>query len=225
MTAVNIFVLPDQVRVWTNGACVDADGVLVSIDQKVGLLPHLNAVIAVRGPAAALAFATFWLGSCHETFDGMVDGMGGTLSRMIEHHSEAWRARGPGVTFELLAAGFSESRRAPEVYWIESSDTLEVRRRGDCSITPSGEEGALARRLAAEFPGMSERKALSSETVQLRLMDLQRETEYPSNWGERPIMRGVGGFAQLTTVFRDRIATRVVKRWPDRIGEKIGGAA
>jgi hypothetical protein len=31
----------------------------------------------------------------------------------------------------------------------------------------------------------------------------------------------VGGFVQLTTVTRDEISTRVIHRWPDRVGEPI----
>jgi hypothetical protein len=33
---------------------------------------------------------------------------------------------------------------------------------------------------------------------------------------------GVGGFAQLTTVTRDAITTRIVRRWSDQIGNIIG---
>jgi hypothetical protein len=33
---------------------------------------------------------------------------------------------------------------------------------------------------------------------------------------------GVGAFAQLTTVTRDAITTRIVHRWPDHIGDIIG---
>ena len=38
------------------------------------------------------------------------------------------------------------------------------------------------------------------------------------------LMRGnfcIGGAAELTIITKDRIEQRVVKRWPDKIGERI----
>jgi hypothetical protein len=34
---------------------------------------------------------------------------------------------------------------------------------------------------------------------------------------------GIGGFVQLTSVYRDRIVTKVLNRWPDRVGDFATG--
>ncbi|TDR89111.1 hypothetical protein [Enterovirga rhinocerotis] len=224
MTACNIFVLSDQIRVWTDGAAVDTDGHLIHRQQKVGFLPHLNAVVVIRGPALAPPMVELWLGSLHETFDDLVDGLSATLRGLIQDHADKWEVRGAGSAFELLLAGFSESRKTPEVYWIEDSRRLDdIKRRGAISIVPA--DDVTTRRLTEAFPGMSEKKALRSDDVQLRLMELQRDVRARPNFYDGLPSGGVGAFAQLTTVTRSGISTRIVRRWPDRIGKKLGGAS
>jgi hypothetical protein len=34
---------------------------------------------------------------------------------------------------------------------------------------------------------------------------------------------GIGGFVQLTSIYRDRIVTKVLHRWPDRVGDFAAG--
>lgn len=49
----------------------------------------------------------------------------------------------------------------------------------------------------------------------------QRGVSAPQGGREEPSY-GVGGFAQLTMLSRDGIATQVVRRWPDEVGRRLG---
>jgi hypothetical protein len=35
---------------------------------------------------------------------------------------------------------------------------------------------------------------------------------------------GIGGFVQLTSIYRDRIVTKILHRWPDRVGDFAAGS-
>jgi hypothetical protein len=53
----------------------------------------------------------------------------------------------------------------------------------------------------------------------LAIIELQRASSHPT--GERNVaMRNMSGFAQLTTIVRGSIKTRVIHRWSDR-GAKL----
>jgi hypothetical protein len=48
------------------------------------------------------------------------------------------------------------------------------------------------------------------------MLEMQRQTKLPSDYG------AIGGFAQCTTIYPDRIEQRILRRWhEDQVGQRL----
>jgi len=221
MTAINVFIRPDAVHVLTDGAGYAPDGRLLTIEQKVIPLASLSVVLAARGIIGLLHLYAEQISKSFTTFDGLVEGVTAEVWKVIEHSQGKFS---PGILeahFDLIIAGWSERRDRAEMYLLCNHDTYgipawELAQADDGYISPGSEE--LFARLRAR--GVDVFEKLDPETDGLRIIEEQRGMTWPPAAGGEPI-RVVGGFCQLTTVRRDEITTRILKRWPDRIGERI----
>jgi hypothetical protein len=120
----------------------------------------------------------------------------------------------------MIVAGWGE--RGPEAFMVSSFDGY-----GDRAMTvmPVGDIGLLG---ATPEIGAAVRKWIPSlrscdfdpDIHGLPLLELERTTPQPVP-GQQALLHIVGGFGQLTTVRRDSIETRILARWPDKIGERI----
>lgn len=217
MSAANVFLFVDRIVIWTDGASYDADGRLLSCHSKVGLLPHLNAALIVRGPILKGPLLTQQLGGCG-TFDELVSALPATIANAVLRHRHVWDLCTHGDSYEVIVTGWSEERGQPESYRLKSIAPDDVEALSAVSIAPANDR--LIEKMQAEFPGADD-AILGQLDVGLRLIEMQRELRFP-NVGSHSEIRGVGGFAQLTVIARDRIETAIVKRWPDRVGELMG---
>lgn len=90
-----------------------------------------------------------------------------------------------------------------------------------CAPVPTAEAAR-----AAGVTAQIEIDAFDPEIDGLKLLEVQRLV--PSAFDMRhPDRTGsiVGGLGMLTTITRDGISTKVVKRWPDRVGRLIAERA
>lgn len=218
MSALNVFLFPDVIHVWTDGALYDADGTLLMSTTKVGPLPHLNAAVMTRGPALALPLLTHCLGVLFSTFDDLVVGLSEAVAQFVTYQGEVLGECSHGTTFEVVVAGWSESRGQPEAYLVRSADLGRVSMLGSEHVSPAND--ILVERMKGEFPG-STQADLRTIDVARRLMELQREIRVEQVEGQGKIC-GVGGFCQVTTITPAAIMTGIVRRWPDVVGEKMG---
>lgn len=131
-----------------------------------------------------------------------------------------------GATFDLVVAGLSSSR-GPDSFLICDHDRYggaawSVIPLGPVCIAPADEE-TLARMALTEAELAGDIDPVEDG---LRIIEAQRHCKAIQGEETEPSY-GVGGFAQLTTVRAGEITTRILRRWPDRIGEKLGqiGAA
>ncbi|TDR93807.1 hypothetical protein [Enterovirga rhinocerotis] len=219
MSAANIFLFSNAIVVWTDGALYRSDGTLSSVGPKVGLMPHLSAALVTRGPALAVPFLTHFLSVRFATFDELVAGFGKATRTAAEIYAEAFAICEHGADFEAYVAGWPKDRPEPEVYRVSSLDFDDVQKLRSVTVAP-GRPDIIAQ-LEAEY-GHLGHAGLSLPEVGLRLLELQRERIRREQVPGGPEICGIGGFAQVTTITRELAQTQILKRWPDRIGERMG---
>jgi hypothetical protein len=216
MSAINVVVLEDRSHLITDGAAIDQHGNLVCTMAKVLPLPHLNCAIAFRGsPAMQSIFFAGIQSSGLSSFAGLRS----HLSEVLRQHIEPVRGQvvaqygqaacdadifivGAGCAFVLA----THDGNAPGVPAWQPVDIEGV------FFAPSN--AAVATEFARIQIEFSDQKAIE-------LVTRQRGIAAPLAANPEPGPCSVGGFVQATSVFADRIETKVLKHWPDKIGSPM----
>lgn len=217
MTALNTFVTPDAIHIATDGASWLPDGRIVHEGQKVAILAHLPAVIALRGPSLLIPSLVANVSANFTEFDGLAAAAPVLFRAVHDQYRTEMEKRGIADDTprdsEFVLAGWSDERRRLEAYGLQSHDRYgrepwqpyEIRS-GNCNVAPS--DSVLLEKVSA----VDIEDLLSDpESVVLGIMELQREIPLELDDGRK--MSVVGGFCQHTTLTRDGISTRIVKRW------------
>lgn len=186
-------------------------------------LPHLRAALAARAPSLFLSLIGQELGSRFESFDALVQHGVEAVRVHVDACAAVFEQCILGSDFDLVIAGFSEKRDRGETYTITSrerasSSAWTMNHCGPEFVSPYNAElqerlNSLAK--SPLHPG-SDPVALG-----LAVMEEQRGMRGEQAAGHPPAA-GVGGFCQLTTITREAIQTRILRRWNDRIGEPLG---
>ena len=122
------------------------------------------------------------------------------------------------LKFDIALVGWHQ-KRGPTGIFISSIDRpgAPAFRAVDVNefITPSTDE--LFKQVSPTFL----RSDFDVERDMVAIAEQQRLIKEP--YGPRKIQSSrVGGFLQLTTVTQDGISSKVIHRWPDKIGKRIG---
>lgn len=224
MTAINVIRQRDRILMFTDGACYSADGVLLALGAKVLPIVHMRAAIATRGSVIALPIYYLKLAMAFATFDEMVADGGRVVEAAYDENFHALTQSGESEV-EIIIAGFSESRDQPETWVVSSCERggLEpfVLTPAPAAIVAPGLDPSVIR--ARGFNSEADVLArFDPETDGVFYMEQQRlrptNTTTGGDHGDRFI---IGGFCQLTEITRRGISQRILKRWPDKIGEPI----
>lgn len=202
MSAINIWLGPDSVTVVTDGAHLNPKGELVGIASKVAGLPHLNAVVATRSARPLLEMLSVSLGG-YSTFDELAAHFGLVVPMLANLSGSIVTDFG----YEAVLAGWSEKDDEPQVWG---------------GIRPAKAEFACRRLGGYRAPlsdGINADVPLSGA---LDLIEAQRMATFAPYGGKA--FHIIGGFAEQSTVTRHGIASCVLKRWPDEIGQPIAPA-
>lgn len=219
MTAINVFRHADRVVMLTDSAFLERDGRLHSPAPKVYAMPHLSAVMAVRGIRALSMMLADFISPMAQSYDELSETMPGKLRDLWRPVKKKWeedsRAGPGGGDFELVVAGISESS-GPNCYALTSTGMNGLRpwERVDLDYAVSPVDGSMGPECVKDLI----HRYADSAAISLMLAQRNVRTVYGSS--ELPICT-VGGFIQETIVTRQSISTRVIHRWPDVIGEKI----
>ena len=225
MSAVNIFRQTDAVHVVTDGYAIDdtaepGTGAYFAV-PKVFPLPHLNAVVAARGVLLAPWLMAMCIARSGDSYDA-------AKQRAVQSARDCAGSLANlprGGLFEFYVAGFSETTGA-DSYCVTSSEATgvpvwQVVDLGTSSFAPSDQSvlDEMQRGLPANLRTLDD---LDPEREGLRVLELQRARHFT---GVDSVERmNIGCFAQITTVTRDAITTRILRRWPDEIGKRTGPA-
>jgi hypothetical protein len=212
MTALNVFLRKDAVHVLTDGAACDPNGDLVKAVSKVFPLAHTNAVLATRGVNGLLPLLGFAVDGA-PSFDATADILPAKTREILASVSHAQGGTDLG-TLDVVLAGISETRGPACLavfnhsnYGVPASELQEL----DGFVSPSNPE------LFATF---------EANGLDIHGRDFNPEFDGPWIMSKQRDIPGsmVGCFCQLTTVTADEITTRIVRRWPDRVGLLIDPA-
>lgn len=209
MTAIVAVRTPDGVAIFSDGAVCDGQGVMDGVSTKPIVLPHLPAVLALRCGLPVHDAAARAADARYGNFDQLLAEFLPVLKAEMDAMPE--EEFGPlGRDLDGILAGWSLERERPELYLI---------REGDVSGLPWGlvEAPLVVMPMDAEVAG-----SLASEGIDLRHPDITNIEPWGVSVMEK--MRGrypVGGFIQLTALTREMTISRIVLRWPDRLGDRL----
>ncbi|MCO5129277.1 MAG: hypothetical protein M9932_01765 [Xanthobacteraceae bacterium] len=213
MSAINTLIQNDRVHLYTDAAAYLPDGEIQAILPKVRMLPHINAAMAMRGPFLGLAPIAEVL-SLAGSFDDLKANIVSVLQNCADQFEHLLGQCSLGSDFEVVIAGLSETT-GPSAYLVASHD-----RYGEpwaiidligFSATPANADVHGRIQNIANGRGVD---GLDPVADGLAIMQAQRESRFED-------IVGVGGFAQLTTIDANGVHSRIIHRWPDRIGGKV----
>jgi hypothetical protein len=230
MSAVNALVQSDAVHLMTDGLLYANGKVLQTDFSKCLPLKRCRAAVATTGPASFAYLLAEMLANC-TSFDEVVakdrEWFRGAFDWYVAHERN-----GASEYATVVLIGWLECENRPAAFAIELSNGGEKK---DFVRSNSGhiDEGSIAHDLtelpilanpvppvedliAGGWPIGVDRDKRDAARDLLHMMEIQRQ---------RPASDGrhyVGGQAVLTTVTREGVAQRVVRRWPeDRAGKPI----
>ena len=226
MTAANTIVHQDHVDILSDGAIYDYDGALTATVSKVWALPPLPAALTARGPAFLLPFLAVRVSDAAGSFDDLLPIIVEQARKSAELDASLFEHHPAGQSFELFVAGWSAQHRRAMAFTLASFETCgreswTLHDIGPGIVSPADE--ALGERI-----GDLEINLLSADCVPeidgLILLEEQRARSWPITGTDR-VEHIVGGHAQLTTVNEQGVTSRILRRWPDRIGQRIAPQA
>lgn len=211
MSAINVLIQTDRVHLYSDGAIYQPDGQLSGIGPKVRLLPHINAAMAMRGSFLGLAPIAEEL-SVAPSFDRLKEGIVDCLKKCAVAYGHLISQCSAGPDFEVVIAGISETT-GPSAYLVPShahyGAPWSIVDLEGLSATPTSD--VVHQRICELAAGRSADQ-LDPVADGVTIMEAQRKAKDGAF---------VGGFAQLTTIDADGVHSRVIHRWPDRLGVKI----
>lgn len=220
MTAINLFASGPRGLLMTDTAAYDDDGIVHSFVSKSITIPRLRMALATRGMIAMLPALAARIDLMSTSFDHLIDeGSDGIAQWFAEQDHDGAMER----DFELSAIGWSESRKAVIAIQMASIDIP-----GRAAFQWSG--GAV---LIGPNPPMQDLidagvlvngifDERDIEASLLKVMEIQRS--YRVRLGTDPSLperHCVGGQVIVTEVTERGIAQRIVRTWPDHLGQHI----
>lgn len=223
MSAINSVIKRNSVHLITDAASYDAEGLLIATVPKVALLPHLNAAVACRGPRVSVPLFADILSAAASTYDKLKAKAPAFVRDLQPMLQASFAYCSLGVEFDIVVAGISKSI-GPDAwllcshtrYGVEPFSTVQL-----AELTTLPGDLDIRARFIDRVPHDVE--AFDPERDGLAVLEAQRAA--PINHAGDQCFVGVGGFAQLTTITREGITTKVIHHWPDEVGQPIGSAA
>lgn len=159
---------------------------------KVFSVPHLSAAFALRGVSSMLLAVSLRLCDTFQSFDAMAEGAGDMLAGMFQPLPKPYPVE---ANTDLVLAGWSERRKRPEAYAAYSYDANGTGAPA-FTVVPL-EPGMIAPHVPVDDLDMDSGDFLHAVAK-------RQEAAHPG---------AIGGFWQETTIWRDRIETRILERW------------
>ena len=226
MSLVLSVVYGDSVQMLTDGAAIDPAGNLLSVTRKVSASSSPLLAISGRGDSHLITMIReASMVACEgRSFDETLD----IIETMLREIADTVASKGIG--FEVIIAGFSETRGAShyamashgDIEWLPPYHMTHVEHPAinfGCEWNEQilAEEGVTGEMLAAAGD-----VALSLFGPQIG--EMMRRTSgmpMPSILHNRPDQCIVGGHLDLTTVTRSSAVIERIHEWPDEIGLPI----
>lgn len=222
MSAINIIKHRDSVHMLTDGAAYGLDGNALFEGPKAFSLPNLPAVIAVRGPASLTPLLVPMISAKGvKSYDDLAAEAAAIAKETQHAFFSLLSVCQFGADFDFVFAGIKASGE-PHAGIVCSHDRhgiepWQVTELGECSMLPG--DAAIHAAFAERYSHIASGDELDPARDGLAILEIQRacSVNVPGAADDFAI---VGGFAQLTSVYPDRIETRCLKRWTsERLAE------
>jgi hypothetical protein len=230
MTGIVVVPAGDAIVFATDGAIYDpTTGFLIGSCSKVALIPECSCVITQRGAAG-------FLQDVHSRLAGRRD-YDAILQDAVEVCREVTALYAAHYKFDpiwsMTICGWSNERSQLEIYALRSREYhMRNEMTGMFDIVPPMTLYPIEAILSSPMPSLELRQKFGVNlenldgqdaiNISVRLLCAARFSTAPDETStEADFNFNIGCFVQLTVLQRDRIESRIVHRWPDRVGEKI----
>ena len=226
MTAFFMARLEDQILTVADGAFYHPSGKVVGFTTKMLHLNEHQTVMVCQGPAFLLRYVNFHTLTNIDGFDQIITMLPGLLKHAYEQMPVEF---GKSRMFYCAVGGYSRERDRFESYYIRSGEREAA---GQYSLP--GEQWELMpapAMIGAPWPGADDEAAFGlvrpegaepqALSCGIRLVAAARQIPATAEHGAREGGCYVGGFIEVSALWRDRYTSEIVHRWPDRIGEFI----
>lgn len=217
MTATAIFASPDAVTILSDSASHDGDWIVREFGSKQLIRPAARWAMTAAGPGAVLDAMAAMLGHMM-TLDAVVTSLADAGHDLHRELSAANPAFPHGPEFVVVVGGFLANgvgsawiMTSQTAYGLEAFVPINVR----AFARPEASTEQLAA-LGIDDTGAQER--LGPVEFGRRLIIAMRRTGFDAD-GRR--VSNIGGYVEATTITVGGVETRIVHRWPDRLGEMI----
>lgn len=193
------------------------------------ILPQFNLALAARGSPRFAPGLAWLLPSLVSSFDDFRERAAEICAVCQDEMEDALARSAFGPDFELFVGGFSEDG-SPAAWAISSSGGRGLAIEG---VACAPFDGPVRAEFARAFPPDTDPNDIDPVRDGLAILEMQRhhpvshgsgtsdfDDRTPRRLGRTKVF-SVGGFAQLTTVARDQVMTKIIRRWPDEIGQRI----
>lgn len=233
MTAIAIVRGAEGLAFATDGLAIDVTGRAAAVVSKAALFPEWSCVFANRGSAMATARMQNALQRLAYSGACRIGGFDDVLALLPELsgalHAEILREGAVYPNFSFMIGGYSAERDRCESYSLRSQEfayhdgvqdlvqapyTLAELPAMHFAPTPT-RESAIAAGMRPPDQPLEDGVHMAVRAICAARLDQGATTDDPAE------MHHVGGFVQLTTLFRDRLTSEIVHRWPDPLGEMV----
>jgi hypothetical protein len=219
MTSINVIKKSDAVHMLTDGASWLYNGDYYYGPQisKAWPLPHLSAVVATRGPVGCSPIlADLFMTGC-SSYDEMKRAATTIIGAALATEQYSYAFSGPFSShIEFVIAGWSETI-GPDAFVVKVNSVRELilENCGQVMMAPGDKsiEAAVLAQLPARVTSAEEMDPVRDGIL---IMEAQR-AELSLEGAPRGMVT-CGAFAQLTTVDAQSITSKIIKRWPYKIG-------
>lgn len=221
MTAINILPLHDAVYLFSDGANYDRDGVLQAVTSKTYIMSGISTAMMCSGRAIIVPYLAHHLTRGVKDFDELRATITDRLPGFDDHLTKLFGEDDYSPTdgkqgFRLFFAGWSPQHNRPGAFVISNSTKDEENPPYSVIDADRGKmaPGVTLEECALGYGGPPRITPETIENVALTTLELQRH-QLEEDGSSR-----VGGHVEFVTVQRDRIETRILKRWSeDQVGE------
>jgi hypothetical protein len=233
MTAINTIRQSHAVHIVSDGAVCNDDGIILEIGPNAFPLPHIPAAVAIRGATHFVPFLIYRLCRDCGSFDELLAKIVGAALEVHISFPMMLGTLGFGNVapdFDLVVAGWSAARGKPESYLVTSRPHEKQSQPGagyrlvdlpDVLIAPTISEQQIK---AVGWTVPKSADEFKPDRDGLKLLEAQRlSATLPNTELGSPRHYAVGGFVQLTTVSSHGIQIEILHRWPDKVGQRVGG--
>lgn len=232
----------DEILLMADGAMYEPTGILTKIGSKIHRVPNMRAAIVARGPSSFCAAFLDYVAERgrFRDFDDLIIRCPVLLSEFCASALTTAKLSERKNAYELVIAGFSESRKKSETYTAVGPKLIEL----DWCIGKKPHALYPTKTLYTGGPGLSE---LPSLFLDWFTAALKRKADPHRFDSFRPQAEGlaffeamrnssvhgvfedkqeasfycVGGFVELTRITAKGISSEILRYWPDKVGARI----